>query len=282
MNEGNYAMNIVKKSELKTKKDLYLLLTTGDFIVTNDDYTGLQLLDISLVVVKKIPLLDSLCIYDVYKHFSNNELLLYCPDNACMAWVDISTSTHKVFPMSQAISEHIFSPAYCWDDNYAIFTSHDYQCYMLNIQTGLFHAIDRTTVKDKCPQLAILMETKIQASSASFELRNGYIVDNHQDGSPLTIITANTTLSNIMPPPAFSYHNVIYAHELVVFIGETNIQLVSKTGKTATLEPAVGYHFLKAEVIANENGLSLAVLSGGTKKQKESMITIYIIYSVTG
>jgi hypothetical protein len=120
------------------------------------------------------------------------------------------------------------------------------------------------------------METMSGASSESFELKNGYIIDDHQDGSPLTIITASTTLSGIRKP-IFSYHSVLYAPELVVFIGETNIQLVSKIGEIAKLDPAAGYQFYRAEIIESENGLSLAVLSGGIKKQKESMITIYTI-----
>lgn len=276
MNEGEYKMNVVKKSELKTKKDLYLLATIGNFVVTNDDSTGLQILDIGLGMVKKIPLMDSLGIYHVYKHFSKDELLLYCPDDSRIAWVDISTSSCKIFSMSEAIAEKVFSPAYCWNDNYVIFTTHDYQYYMLNIATGLFHAIDHVMVKDKWPKLATLMETMSGASSGSFELKNGYIIDDHQNGSPLTIITANTILYNVMPP-AFSYHSVLYAHESVVFIGEKNIQLVSKVGKTAKLNPAAGYQFHRAEIIENENGLSLAVLSGGIKKQKESIITIYTI-----
>jgi len=281
MNESDYRMNVIQKSELKTNNDLYILATLGNVIVTNDDYTGLQLLDTSLDVIKKIPLLDNLCIYHIYKHFSKAELLLYCPDNACIAWIDISTLNHKIFPMGQFIPENIFSPAYYWNDSCVIFTTHDYQCYMLNINTGLFDTIDHSMVRDKCPKLAILMEIKVQASSASFELKNGYIIDNHQDGSSLTIITANTILPNIMPP-SFSYHDVLYTHELVVFIGETNVQLISKIGETVKLDPSAGYQFYKAEIIENANSLSLAVLSGGIKKQRESMITIYNIDLVMG
>jgi len=108
------------------------------------------------------------------------------------------------------------------------------------------------------------------------KLKNGYIVDDRQDGSPITIITATRKIRNI-EPPTFMYHDVDYSYGLVIFIGETNMQLISESGEKITLDPAVGYHFLKTEILEGSNGLELVTLSGGIRNLKHSLVCIYQI-----
>lgn len=70
-------MDIIKKIDLKTKQDLYLLQVVNDFIVTNNGNSGIKIFDASLNIIKELTLLNNISVYYTYKHFFRNEIILY-------------------------------------------------------------------------------------------------------------------------------------------------------------------------------------------------------------
>ena len=70
------------------ENDTYFLQTVGNFIVINDDYNGVIIMDSDFERIDNISIMEDLCIYNSVV-IDENLLLLFCPDNEKFVLVDI-------------------------------------------------------------------------------------------------------------------------------------------------------------------------------------------------
>lgn len=269
-------MNVIKKIELKTKQDLYRLAVLKDFIVTCSSVDlDLKIFDRSLKTLENIFLIDDMLIAWIYKNFLKNEVILYSHDNACLIWVNIATHDYKVIPIDNI--KHDFTSAYCWLENdYIIFVTYDVQYYGLDIKNGSLHIISNDIVKVKCPKLSDLIDLGCQKSLLPIRIKNGYIIEDHKDGSPLSIITIDYTRT--VNPPSFLYHDVVYTHDIIIFIGEMCMQLVNASNDIFILYPEESYRFLIADIYLKDDKLELIILNGGYYDLRHNIISIYQLF----
>ncbi len=270
-------MNIEKKIELKTNKDLYVLETINNFVITNDGYSGITILDNNLNLVKNIPLFDGIIIYFVYKHFLKSEILLYCCDNTCIVWVNLLDFSYKVIPLDTINSHIIFSPIYFWDNDISVFTTYSNEFYILNSEKTIVKKASIDTIKQNYSELYDFLANVMQHLPCyPFPgLQNNYVIEDSINNSVSFIEDSNV---KTIQPINFSYHDIIvYSKHLITFIGETSIQIIDieNQKKNVSLSPAKNYQFLRARFLYNNEKINLITLSGCIQKVTNSLLSVY-------
>jgi len=77
------------KEFVQRDNDVYFFQTVSDKIIINDNYVGLLILDSDLNLIKRLAIFDGITIYSSFFNNSNEEILLFCPDNECIVYVNI-------------------------------------------------------------------------------------------------------------------------------------------------------------------------------------------------
>ncbi len=121
-----------EKSIKIENNDVYILDIVGNYILINNNYRGISIFNINLEKVKDIPIFEDLVIYSVYKDFIGEKILLYCPDNECIIYVNLELSDFNIIPLSN--QDIIFSPIYYWNENLIILITYTNEFYILDIE----------------------------------------------------------------------------------------------------------------------------------------------------
>lgn len=113
--------------------DVYYLEAIEEFIVINDNYEGIILLDNNLKVIEKITLIDDVSIYTSYSNLYN--LLLFCPDNDCLIFVNVENKWKQTISLA-GYEEFIIKSVERWDKNSAILLDYEGNAIEINIVEG--------------------------------------------------------------------------------------------------------------------------------------------------
>lgn len=92
--------------------DAYLLATAKDYIVINDNYRGLLVLDYELKPVSNIGLGEDIVFDHVFCR--ENTLLLFCGERREFHFVDLTAGEQRAIPLD---GDWLCSPIYDWEGN---------------------------------------------------------------------------------------------------------------------------------------------------------------------
>lgn len=98
----------------KEIEELYYLEVTSNYVVVNDAYHGINIMNYDLNMVRNIELEDNIVINFSIKH--KDELLLFCYENECAYYVNLKTDNVCRYDLSD-YSDTYFSHIYFWKDN---------------------------------------------------------------------------------------------------------------------------------------------------------------------
>jgi len=93
--------------------DVYFMEIVDDLVVINDNYHGLLIFEHNFAKIFQVELFEKLMIYSAFKH--GKEILLFCPDNKCLVYVNIELRQKKVISLGK-FEDDIFSTLYNWND----------------------------------------------------------------------------------------------------------------------------------------------------------------------
>lgn len=119
--------------------DVYFMEIIGERVVINNDYNGLMILDNHLQLVKKLFLIEELIIYSSFRSF--NELLLFCPDNNCLIYINIQLLDFQIISL-EGLEHLIFSAIYKWDQKEVILTSYKKELVKLDLNNYNIQKLD--------------------------------------------------------------------------------------------------------------------------------------------
>ncbi len=283
-------MDISKKAECKISREVTIVAVTNNFIVVNTGKNGITIFDTALNIVREMSLGDNLAIHHMYTNATKNELIAYCPDNGCVIWVDLANAVHKVMPLPEALSERILSPAYYWLGDLVIFIDSQFwyqaceleEYYELNISTSTWDTINHNVLSYASPELANLIETIFINGASDFRLFDGYIVEDRADEPEVTVVIYRTFFR--IDRPQFAYHDILYAYNMIVFVGLEQLQIFIPSGdqhdrdyQKMMLDAPEGYQFLKVVIDSGSYGLRLITLCTG---RQNSLLVVYQVYGV--
>jgi|GEM_PF-2158609 len=283
-------MEITKKAECGISQNATVLAVTNDFIVVNNGSTGITIFDTDLKQVRDMLLGDNLVIRHIYTNHEKNELILYCPDNAGVVWVDLANAVHREIPLPEMLIGRLLSPAYYWLGDLVIFIDSEFQYqayeleeyYELNIPESKWDIINHNILSYASPGLANLIETIFINGASEFKLRDGYIVEDRADDSQVTVVIYRTSFRP--DRPLFAYHDIVYAHNMIVFVGNTQLRIFIPLGEQYNrdyekmeLDVPEGYEFSKVAIDYGAHGLRLITLCTG---QKDSLLVVFGVYGI--
>ena len=104
------------------ENDTYFLEVLDDRIIINDNYDGVLIFDLEMNFIKAINIFEDIVVYDSYV-ISNKELILFCPENEKMVYINCEKNTSKVIDIDEELSDIVDLRLFSMKDNICIFVS---------------------------------------------------------------------------------------------------------------------------------------------------------------
>lgn len=136
------------------ENDTYFLEVLDDRIIINDNYDGVLIFDLEMNFIKAINIFEDIVVYDSYV-ISNKELILFCPENEKMVYINCEKNTSKVIDIDEELTDIVDFRLLSMKDNICIFVS----------------------AQDKYIELNLKNETLKEVSNTSFENNKENIID---------------------------------------------------------------------------------------------------------
>ena len=129
------------------ENDTYFLERLKNRIIINDNYHGILIFDFEMNFKKAINIFEDIVVYDSYV-ISNEELILFCPENEKLVYVNCETSTSKVIDIDEELSDISNLRLVFMKDNICIFTSAQDKYIELNLKNETLKEVSNTSVND--------------------------------------------------------------------------------------------------------------------------------------
>jgi hypothetical protein len=254
--------------------DIYVLEECSAKIIINSNYDGLFIIDWGKDSIQQLQIKDDLVIYYVYKSFDKECLLLYCPDDKQMIFIDREKKDHYIFSLSDIDEKVIFSPAYYWFGHSALIAAYNGQLYQFDFVSWQINKISYEAVEMEHPYFVNFVEkmqhyriVTIYSDSLSFifekdEYEIGYYVSKND-----TFVHMGHSFTN-------GWHAIESNGFVFVFVHENKLEIIDRLEQKIVIEAEMPYSFLKVRFVA-EN--IIAVLKSNKSDQRESIIELYSI-----
>lgn len=269
MNRSTMILKCLYQREYEDN-DIYIMSTLLDFIVINDNYSGLVILDLSLNFVKKISLLNELIITEMYKNFSQRQVLIYSHDSKCFVFVDIIFSTYVIFDLQKEFDGIIFSKLYYWTStHFLLLTDYQHGIYLYSITENILRKIDLFFVKEHYSDFYTLWLKVHRFSPTTISDEEVIYCSeeiifcsyNHKTGD-----------KHCERAPAYQIHDVIYYQQQWIFLAEDVLCFYSDGKNNITLTSEDRFFFARAIFLDRK---TIACLIGSKADQRNSILRIY-------
>ena len=266
---------------LKKEIDGLLFLDiTEDYIVVNDGYHGLMIMDHSMNVVRNIELNDDVVI--TFSAKNKNKMLLVCYEEECAFYVDLEKGVTFKFDLKD-LEDIYFSKIYFWENNNVfLFNYQGDVCVVFDLD----HMKMTKTVSDK--------GTEKEHFLRYMELRNMDVLSYHHDNDTLLFvsgshyhiwenavqkdkdmdITAAEQKDDL--PSDKLYFKTDYTEDTIICVSERAIMLSRKDDVKITLYPPYDlYRFIDAGIIKIEGKEIVFALSNDNSAVGPTLLIKY-------
>jgi len=121
-----------KKKEIE---ELYFIDLTSDYVVVNDQYQGVLILDYDFNIIKSLKLSDDIIIS--HSITFDNKMLLFCYENECVFFVDLDLWEIKRIEMNM-FPDVYFSDLFEWNSDYVyLFGNNGETCIKITLASGI-------------------------------------------------------------------------------------------------------------------------------------------------
>ena len=127
--------------------DTYFLEILENKIIINDNYHGILIFDLEMNFKKAINIFEDIVVYDSYV-INNEELILFCPENEKMVYVDCEENTSKVIDIDEELSNIFDLRLLSMKDNICIFVSAQNKYIELNLENKIIKEVSNTSFKN--------------------------------------------------------------------------------------------------------------------------------------
>ena len=256
-----------EKSIKIENNDVYILDIVGNYILINNNYRGISIFNINLEKVKDIPIFEDLVIYSVYKDFIGEKILLYCPDNECIIYVNLELSDFNIIPLSN--QDIIFSPIYYWNENLIILITYTNEFYILDIEKRVVKRIGKKEIAKSYPEFYGFWHESKGYSILKIYSQELKFVFNDTDHDRIGLLKFKQNNKFFIEKPNNIGHDVEYKDKKFMFIKENKIILLSEK-KLITWDANKNEIFLRARFL---NTNTIIILSSMKDDFKNNTIT---------
>lgn len=221
------------------ENDTYFLEILENRIIINDNYHGILIFDFEMNFIKAINIFEDIVVYDSYV-ISNKELILFCPENEKMVYIDFKEDISKVIDIDEELSDIADLRLFSMKDNTCIFVSAQNKYIELNLQNKTLKEVSNTTFKSN----------KENIIDKAIEDKIGEIIDKDEDYIDIDVKEKLFVIS--------------YEEEIVFYNGEVIKEIL----------PEEEFIFRKAKIRRCGDKNKLIVLSNNIEDEEISTISI--------
>ena len=268
-----------KKSELDIiHNDAYILEENNNLLITNNNEHGILLFNGSLERIETIPINHSIYIYSVFKHLEKNKLLLYCPDEELMVYIDLRNKKSTLITIKTV--QAIFSNIYYWEKNNIILATYNDQFYHLDTKSHQLIEIAIDSIKINYSAFYnFWYEVKRHSEIWQVIPYQSFIYSDSQTNNIIywnLINKQKIVTSNI----ATTYHDIIYDNTIFAFISEKCIWIKCNNETIQLFFENSHYIFLRARFIKKNDELFLITLLSDRSNNTLNKLVSYKIEKI--
>jgi len=266
----------------KEIEELNFLGLTEDYIVVNDEYHGLIIMDHSMNEVRKIELNDDVVVTTSVT--DKNKMLLFCYEEECAFYVDIEKDVTYKFDLRD-FSDIYFSEIYFWkNNNVYLFNYHGDVCVVFDVNHMKMTKIVSNNGIEKDFFLRYMKLRNMNVLAYHYEDNTAlYVSDSHYhiwdnvgkkyEDMVITVVEQEDNL-----PSDKLYFKTDYTDDTVMCVSERVIMLSRKAdAKMLIYPPYELYRFFNAKIIKEEGKVIVFALSNDNSAVGSTLLIRYDI-----
>lgn len=260
--------------------DLYFLEVTSKYIILNDSYSGIIIMDFDLNKVNNIELDDDIVIDFSVKH--NDEVILFCYENECAFYVNLENNNNFRFDLSD-YSDIYFSNIYFWNqDKVYLFADSGEIAVIIDLNIGVANRvatsdIDGVNLKKKYSELIskdIISYDNDKRSVLIVTGTNYYILHTDSKIAMDTHITALNQNKNELSSDQI-YCKTRYSQDTVICVSEKNIVVLKEEKEKFIYPPYETYRFFEGKYVERNGEKTLLALCNDNSSEESSLLMKY-------
>ncbi|SFX09919.1 hypothetical protein SAMN04487866_101521 [Thermoactinomyces sp. DSM 45891] len=275
-------MRVALLHELEAKdNDVYLFECVLDNVVINNNYIGVKVMDTNFNKVRCIDLFEGVIIHSLYKHYYNNEVLLYCPDNECMIYTNLDSGDFQIIELKNEFADIVFSSIYIWKEQDVLFTDYQGRFYKLCIERKRLEAVDLNTImKSHMPFYDLWSKiSKYKMISLHENGTGDYMLFEDKDHNRIGVLNYQTNQESYITYPSYRAHEIIFRNGLFAFVQEDSICLLKNGRKIDKIKPQSLFSFLRGRFVYDNGKSKLFTLSSNRSDATNSILSSYDVSS---
>lgn len=260
--------------------NLNFLDTTSKYVVANDEYHGIIVMDTSLNEVRRIELDDDIVVTCSVKH--NDEMLLFCYEEECAFYVDLDKSIVHKFDLKDYEGVY-FSRIYFWEnDTVYLFADNGDKCVIVDLNS-----------------MKMLRSSSAELSESGYfdlfvELNNENILSyDHDSNSGLTVRNSHYHILNCKSKTADDmfipflqqeegipsnqvYYVMGFLNDMVLCLSELRMKVSVKDGADFFIDPPYElYRFFGAKVMSVDGRTIIFAMSCDNSAEGPTLLLRY-------
>jgi len=262
---------LVKKKEFKCS-DIYFMEVISNKIIINDNYDGILILDNNLDLIKRLNIFKGITVYSSFIN-DNEEMLLFCPDNECMVYIDIANYEYKVIYLNNGLESLIVSNLYEWNENGLVLTTYKGEFYRVCVYEKTIQKIDYIEIEKLYPNLYNFYKESIKHKVIrTFPYEYIAVIEDEKHNiSMLSVKDQTKYVINNVPE---NFLDIEFKGGTFAIVNEKNIEIIKYQDKSV-LYPNIYYIFLKARFLNIKNDICLVTLSSSLSNVNHCEIDIF-------
>jgi len=267
---------IIKTKEFnQNNNDVYFIEILSDKIIINDNYNGILILDNNLELIKRLEVFEEITIYSSFINNVNEEMLLFCPDNECMVYINLKTYEYKVIYINNGLENLIFSNLYEWNENCLALSTYKCEFYSICIDEKIVQKIDYKEVERLYYELyEFYRESTKQKVIKIFP--DEYIAIIEDEKCNINAFSYKKQTKHNLNDGSINFIDIQFKEGTFVLVDENTIEIITPNGKEV-LHPDENYIFLKAKFVSKLNCTYLVTLSSSNSNIDHSKIDMFEI-----
>ena len=247
---------LIKTNEFNQDiNDMYFFRIVDKTIIINDNYSGVLILNDNFAILKTLKLLEGIVIYSSYINSINKEILLYCPDNEAIVYINLKNYMYKVLQLRKGVENLILINLFEWNENNILLYTNNLEFIKINITKETIEQVDCNNENIDPLSYRLLNFKKEHEVIKIFQDEQVAVI---KDKGNLNIFNYNNQNSFVINKDE-SFIDIEYKEGIFALIKEESIKLVSNSCEKI-IYPDNNYIFLKAGIINNSRSPSLVVM----------------------
>lgn len=262
---------LIKTKEFK-QNDIYFMEVLSDKIIINDNYDGILILDNNLDLIKRLNIFEGIT---VYSSFINNseEMLLFCPDNECMVYIDIANYEYKVIYLNNGLESLVFSNLYEWNEKGLVLTTYKGEFYKVCAYEKTIQKIDYKEIEKLYPDLCKFHQESIKHKVIR-AFPHEYIAIIDDEKRNINLLNVKDQTKYVLNNATINFLDIEFRGGTFAIVNENMIEIITTQDKSV-LHPNKNYIFLKARFLSIPNDICLVTLSSSQSNVNYSNIDMF-------